>query len=166
MKAASLLSLLSLQISQAQEDLPGNCPQVKKGWDQAKKGRLDLKRLSGTWINVYDHTQDQETECVSMKLVPMENSTQLNLLQGSVYTFPEMEEGYKKRIIYDDEVILHFNHKDDSSLSAMTVKGEDESEAKAKYLSNFDMPELSVLDKEDMSDDQIKAYEEEREEMA
>ena len=39
-----------------QEDIPGTCPEVKQGWDQEKKGKLDLKRLSGTWLNAYDHT--------------------------------------------------------------------------------------------------------------
>jgi hypothetical protein len=61
-------------------------------------------------LNAYDHSQDEDVECVSLKLVQMENATQLNLMQGSVYTFPEFEDEFYKRILFDDDVILTFNH--------------------------------------------------------
>ena len=82
----------------------------------------------------------------------MDNSTQLNLLQGSIFIFPEFETD-QRRILYDDTVILTFNHPEDSSLAAMTIKGEDEQEARDSYLKNFDLPELTIDEKEEMSDE-------------
>ena len=75
MKSVAVFSYLSFFTAEAQEDLPGSCPKVLLGWDQEKKGRLDLQRLSGTWLNAYDHGQDEDVECVSVKLVQMENAT-------------------------------------------------------------------------------------------
>ena len=43
----------------------------------------------------------------------------------------------------------------------MSIKGEDESDAQAKYLANFDMPPLTVDEMEDLSSEQIDEYNEE-----
>ena len=43
----------------------------------------------------------------------------------------------------------------------MSIKGEDESDAQAKYLANFDMPPLTVDEMEALSPEQIEEYNEE-----
>ena len=56
------------------------------------------------------------------------NSTQLNLLQVSFYDFanPNKVDEIDRKMVYDDSVLLTFNHVSDTGIAAMTIKGEDE----------------------------------------
>ena len=93
--------------------------------------------LSGNWRNIYDIHNTEESECVTVKLeeVP-ENKTQLNLFQGSFYNLPDPLDplGSERKLVYDDSVLLTFNHDQDTSLAAMSLMDEDDEQQKAEYL--------------------------------
>lgn len=65
-----------------------------------------------------------------------ENKTQLNLFQGSIYNLPDPLDpsGTERKLVYDDSVLLTFNHDQDTSLAAMSLMDEDEEQQKAEYL--------------------------------
>ena len=63
-----------------------------------------------------------------------------------------------RKMVYDDATILTFNNKDKSSYAAMSMKGEDEEEAKAEYLAQFDLEPLSLEEQKEMTAEAIKEH--------
>lgn len=142
---AYILSVL-LGCSQQQANLKGGCPKVADGWDDAVIGKMKLNLVTGSWRNVYDHHNSENMYCMSIKLEQHNptNQTEIKLYQGSFSDFPdyEHEDHGKRRMLYDDSVILTFNNQTDSSLAVMNAH-EDDAEAQQKYLDKFDVPTLT-----------------------
>ena len=130
-------------------------------WDPEDRGPLDVKKLSGNWRNIYDIHNTEESECVTVKLEEVSgNKTQLNLFQGSFYNFPDPEDpmNIERKMVYDDSVLLTFNHAEDTSIAAMSIMGEDEDQMKAEYLAQFDIPTLKGEQMQSMTNAEVAEY--------
>ena len=111
----------------AQQDLPGGCPSITGSWNDTLMGIVKLDKLQGQWRNVYDHMhkEDEKSNCLSMKLVPVEgNPLLLQMKQGSFQEYEatpdyQHEVHGNKRMVYDDSVYLNFSMPDDSSVAAL-----------------------------------------------
>ena len=109
--------------------MAGHCPEVAFGWDDSFRGKLDLNKIQGHWRNVYDADWASGHDCLSIDLSPASdtNSTKLYMKQGGLSPYdPGFVTGWPwgglpdgRRLLYDDNGILVFNHPTDSSLSAM-----------------------------------------------
>ena len=86
----------------------------------------------------------------------------MRLYQGTFSEFPDYahEDHGKMRMLYDDSMILTFNHAKDSSKAVMNAHYDD-SEAQEKYLSQFDSPKLSAEQLDAMTEEELKKHEQE-----
>ena len=66
MKSLVISALLGLTAPQVH--LKGACPKVTDSWDDSINGKLDISRLSGSWRIVYDHHNQENMDCMSIKL--------------------------------------------------------------------------------------------------
>jgi len=149
--------------------LPGHCPKILGGWQDLGKGKLDLDKIKGQWRNVYDsHEHTEGYDCLAIKFADFEenkNATKVHLSQGSLAPKNSHDPALERFAIYDENVVLIFNHDTDSSMASMYDRHEGEFN-KEEYMKQFEMESYSAEAIAAMSDDERALYEQEKEHKA
>jgi hypothetical protein len=143
----------------------GKCPRIKTDWQGAHPSEnLDLVKLQGSWSNVWEsYVRQIYSECVQIRLNAIDNEPKkLQLLAG--VSFKEDDQ-----VVFDDTVVLNFNHPSDSSLAAISVSDELHGEMTdvdaVANLQSLNLPELTKEQRENLDVTDIDLYERKIEEL-